>query len=164
MNIVRKLTTLLFILLSSFTPGIAFGAIVSSDEAAAYANVIQNLVANSVFKNKNGAFCIYGSDSVAKSLLRGNGATQISDISLGSSSKCRVIYISIENLTNIKLHLNELAANKILTIGTYDDFVENGGMIQVEMGRRDFELLVDIKALNTSQIKLDTLSSNLIVN
>ncbi len=164
MSIVKKITRLLIILLFSVSADVAFAAIVTPDEAAAYANVIQNLVVNSSFRNKNGAFCIYGSDPVAKSLLRGNDSIKISNISLNSSSKCKAIYISIENLTNIKLHLNELSANKIMTIGTFDDFVENGGMIQVEMGRRDFELLVDTKALNASQIKLDTLSYNLIVN
>ena len=57
-----------------------------------------------------------------------------------------------------------MAQGKILTISTFEEFIDNGGMIQVDMGRRDFELIVDVRLLHASQIKLDTLSTNLIIN
>ena len=81
-----------------------------------------------------------------------------------SRRKCRAIYVSAENATNLKVYLDGMAKEKILTISTFEQFVDNGGMIQVGMGRRDFELIVDVKSLHAAQIKLDTLSANLIIN
>lgn len=133
------------------------------DEAVAYANFIQNLVNSSNVKKREGSFCIYGNDMVARSLMKSGGNVVIKNPHLDSSRHCKAVYVSIENIVSLRSYLSSLSSNNILTIGTFDEFVENGGMIQVGMGRRDFELVVDVRALNSAQIKLDTLSTNLIV-
>lgn len=139
-------------------PLFAYG--VSADEAAAYANFIQNLVSNSSFK-KSGTFCTYGSDAVARSFMK--SVKKIESNNIKDAAQCKAIYIASDNIPGLRKYLGSLSENKIMTIGTIDEFIENGGIIQVQMGRRDFELIVDVKALNAAQIKLDTLSTNLIV-
>ncbi len=134
-----------------------------ADEAAAYANLIHNLVSKSSISRK-GALCVFGNDSVAKSLRRSSENVAVSHNLEESRRKCRAIYVSAENATNLKVYLDGMAKEKILTISTFEQFVDNGGMIQVGMGRRDFELIVDVKSLHAAQIKLDTLSANLIIN
>ncbi|MBU6141422.1 MAG: DUF4154 domain-containing protein [Proteobacteria bacterium] len=140
-----------------------FAATLDHDEASAYANFIQNLVNKSTL-TKKGALCIYGHDSVAKSLESGAGNVLIQDGSSDFHHRCKAIYISVDSVKNLKVRLGEMASHKILTISTYEEFVEDGGMIQVGMGRRDFELTVDVRLLHSAQIKLDTLSTNLIIN
>ena len=138
-------------------------ASMEADEAAAYANLIHNLVSKSSISRK-GALCVFGNDSVAKSLRRSSENVAVSHNLEESRRKCRAIYVSAENATNLKVYLDGMAKEKILTISTFEQFVDNGGMIQVGMGRRDFELIVDVKSLHAAQIKLDTLSANLIIN
>ena len=138
-------------------------ASMEADEAAAYANLIHNLVSKSSI-GKKGALCVFGNDSVAKSLRRSSESVAVSQNLEESRRKCRAIYVSAENATNLKVYLDGMAKEKILTISTFEQFVDNGGMIQVGMGRRDFELIVDVKSLHAAQIKLDTLSANLIIN
>jgi hypothetical protein len=147
-----------------FRVEIVRAANVRADEAAAYANFIQNLVNNSSIKKRRGSFCIYGNDPVARALMASEDNVSIKQANIRDSYECKAVYISVENIMSLRSYLNDLASNKILTIGTFDEFVENGGMIQVEMGRRNFELVADVKTLNSAQIKLDTLSTNLIVN
>ncbi len=145
-----------------FKPVFAYN--VSLDEATAYANFIQNLTRNSISKNKAESVCVYGNDQVARSLLKNPNSFVLSTNKIEEARRCKSVYIVFDNVSGIKNYLNLLTANKILTISIFEEFVENGGMIQVQMGRRDFELIVDVKALNSAQIKLDTLSTNLIVN
>ncbi len=154
---------ILTLALSSLCAKLTFAASIESDEAAAYANFIQNLVTKSTV-TKKGAFCIFGHDAVARSLAGGAGNVVIRDDGADAYRKCRAVYISVESIANLKSRLGEMMKDKILTISTFEEFVENGGMIQVGMGRRDFELTVDVKLLYAAQIKLDTLSTNLIVN
>ena len=160
----RKLFfTLLFFICSLPFVGSSVAG-VGVDEAVAYANFIQNLVSNSSIKKKEGVICIYGSDQVARSLLQGSGSISLSANTIEAAKRCKAVYVAFDNAVSLRSYLNLLASHKILTVGTSEDFVENGGMIQVQMGRRDFELTVDVKVLNSAQIKLDTLSTNLIIN
>ena len=159
-----RLPTLVLILMF-FALGVKslIAANMESDESAAYANFIQNLVNKSTI-SKKGAFCIFGNDPVARALKNGSRNVAISQNLDEVKSKCRAVYVSSANATKIKLYLSGMAQGKILTISTFEEFIDNGGMIQVEMGRRDFELIVDVKLLHAAQIKLDTLSTNLIIN
>lgn len=137
---------------------------VNADEALAYANFIQSLVNNSNIKKKEWSVCTYGSDQVTRSLLKSGNNFSLSNRDIEVIRRCKAIYIVFDNSSSLRPFLELLTSNKILTISDSEDFVENGGMIQVQMGRRDFELIVDVKTLNSAQIKLDTLSTNLIVN
>jgi len=144
--------------------GVSFASGVSADEASAYAGFIQSLVNNSSVKKRDGMFCIYGNDQVARFLIKSANNFNLGSGAIAATQRCKAIYIASEGVVNLGAYLETLVSNKVLTISTSEDFAENGGMIQVQMGRRDFELIVDVKALNSAQIKLDTLSTNLIIN
>ncbi len=161
MNKTRKTTTLLIFLFGVFLSKSLLAYSVSIDEAAAYANFIQNLINNSSFK-KGGALCSYGNDAVVRSFAK--SVKKIDSANLNETpSHCKAVYIASDNIPGLRNYLDSLSEKNIMTISTIDEFVESGGTIQVQMGRRDFELIVDVKALNAAQIKLDTLSTNLIV-
>ena len=159
----RLQTLILIFALSVLGAKSLIAASMEADEAAAYANLIHNLVSKSSI-SKKGELCVFGNDPVAKSLRRSSENVAVSQNLEESRRKCRAIYVSAENATNLKVYLDGMAKEKILTISTFEQFVGNGGMIQVGMGRRDFELIVDVKSLHAAQIKLDTLSANLIIN
>jgi hypothetical protein len=57
-----------------------------------------------------------------------------------------------------------LNKKKILTIAIFDGFTEIGGMLQVQMGRRNFELTLNSKAVKESGIRLNALSTSLVIN
>ncbi len=154
---------MLIIIFSGLGVKSLIAANMESDEAAAYANFIQNLVNKSTV-SKKGAFCIFGNDSVARALINSAGNEAVSQNLEEVQRKCRAVYVSGENATNLKLYLSGMTRGKILTISAFEEFIANGGMIQVGMGRREFELTVDVKLLHAAQIKLDTLSTNLIIN
>lgn len=161
MNKIHKIITLLTLLIWFFIPRPILAYCVSVDEAAAYANFIQNLVNNSSFK-KGGTLCAYGNDSVVRYFTK--SVKKIDSINTSdTSNQCKAIYIASDNIPGLKKYLSSLSEKNIMTISTIDEFTENGGTIQVQMGRRDFELIVDVKSLNAAQIKLDTMSTNLIV-
>lgn len=55
--------------------------------------------------------------------------------------------------------------NKIATIAIYNNFsLNDNASIEVQIGRRSFELLVNKKNLKANGIKLSPLITNLVIN
>jgi hypothetical protein len=64
----------------------------------------------------------------------------------------------------LRIELDRLTEKKILTIAIFEGFTNMGGMIQIQLGRRNFELTVSPKLLRAAGVKLDVLATNLIIN
>lgn len=114
----------------------------------------------------NGKFCVYGYDQIAvelkeqhKNLTFFKNDDNISS-QIITSNGCKILYISKNKYSAIK-PANEA---KVLSIGTDENFVDKGGTIAVEMGRRSFELNINHKTIKELKIKLDPLLEGLIVN
>jgi hypothetical protein len=134
------------------------------EESSAYASFIKDIVSSTKIVKK-GKFCVFGSDEVAKALMYQNPQIiKIGDEGKRSYDKCNSIYISQGMERGLRIELDKLIKKKILTIAIFDGFTNMGGMIQVQLGRRNFELTVNSNLLKAASVKLDVLATNLIIN
>jgi hypothetical protein len=159
----RKLKTIIISLALFFIVFDSFAGITEQDEAETFASFIQGLI-NSAQTGKNGAICLLGKDRISKVIA----SRERGFIDLDSDSKkylsCKAIYIAQEREKGLRPDLVKFNKNKIMTIATFDGFTEMGGMIQVQMGRRNFELIVNSRETKEAGVKLNALSTSLIIN
>lgn len=153
-------TTLLFLLLA--TSNVAARSL-DSDEVFSFGGFINDLVGTAQIL-KHGSFCVFGSDEISKVLF--NLDKNIIDLNrdLTKYETCKAIYIAQGTEKIARNELVKFNKSKILTIAVFDGFTEIGGVVRVEMGRRNFELTVNSKAMKEAGIKLNSLATSLIVN
>jgi hypothetical protein len=159
----RNLKTIAAFFIFFFISFNSFAGIVEEDEAENFANFIQALIHNTQTV-KNGATCIFGSDRVSKVIA--NREKNFIDLSTDPKkfNSCKAIYIAQEREKTLRAEISKFNNNKILTIATFDGFTEMGGIIQVQLGRRDFELILNSKEAKEAGVKLNALSTSLVIN
>jgi hypothetical protein len=157
--IATTLATLCYILFS------IYASAMDSDESGAYANFIRDMVSNMNLE-KSGSFCIIGNDEVAKALAAQNRSVVRleGDVNIKKYDSCNIVYISQGTERGLRIELDRLAEKRILTVAIFDGFTTMGGMIQIQLGRRNFELTVNSKLLKHSGVRLGVLATNLIIN
>lgn len=134
------------------------------EESNVYANFILEIMGSTKLEKK-GKICVMGNDEVARILLgRDDNLLKFDYYSDKGYNKCNIMYISQGMERALRIELEKLTKMKILTIAVFDNFVATGGMIQVQLGRRNFELTVNYQLLKASGVKLDALATNLIIN
>ena len=145
-----------------------FGLSVSSysmddAEVFAFTDFISGLVKTSVIQ-KSGSFCVLGSDEISSVLMMKD--RKILDITknLDKFNSCKAIYIARGSEKSLKLEIAKFNNAKIMTIAVFDGFTEIGGMFQVQIGRRNFEIISNQKVLKDSNVKISSLLSGLIIN
>ncbi len=136
-----------------------------SEEVQSYSNFIVNVV-DEIELERKGKFCILGSDDLAKDLMiKFPEALKISEETLEVDYKlCNLIYVSQGNERGLRINLERIGKNKIVTLGTFEGFVNMGGAVQIQLGRRNFEITTNPKLLKNSGAKLGILATNLIIN
>ena len=159
---IRKLLLTLLIV-ALFVPGNCLARSLDNDEVFAFANFIYDLVKTSQIP-KSGAFCILGNDEVAKLLFDRDKNIVDLDHHPKKHESCKAIYISQGKEKILRSELARFGKSKVLTIAIFEDFTEIGGMVRVDMGRRNFELTVNSKAMKEAGIKLNSLATSLIIN
>ena len=158
----RKFNLIILLILSLSISAIAFAGLVDNDEALAFASFIQDL-AHKTQAAKPGFICSIGNDEISRIISQEKNFINL-DKDGSKITSCKAIYIAMGREKNVKSDLLKFSNNKILTIAVFDGFIENGGMVQVQMGRRNFELILNAKALKESGIKLSPLVTDLIIN
>lgn len=153
----------IFTLLLFFAAPSSFAGVLTSEEALAFASFIKGLTSTTQIA-KEGSICSFGNDEISKII-----ASQNQDyISLDSDPKqyklCRVIYIAQGMQKGLGVELAKFNKNNIMTIAIFEGFVEFGGMVQVQMGRRNFELILNTKKIKASGIRLSALVLSLVIN
>ena len=120
-------------------------------------------------KDQQGGLCVYGYDQVVvaieekyKDVILLKNEDQLS----ASASKhlCKVLYVSKNKETNLSSVIKIANENKIISMSIEDDFVERGGTILVQVGRRGFELIVHHKNIIEFKTKFDPIVTSLVVN
>jgi len=159
MNYLKTLSTLFFILLASQVHARSF----DSDEVFAFAGFINDLV-KTAQTSKGGAFCVLGNDEIGKVILDLDKTTVDLETHPRKYDGCRAIYIAQSKEKTLRNEMTKFSKSKILTIAVFEDFTELGGMVRVDMGRRNFELTVNSKGMKEAGIKLNSLAMSLIVN
>lgn len=157
-NIVIFLTSVLLI-------SDCFAAVVGSEEAGDYAGFIMDII-NSSQIEVSGETCVIGSDEIAKIILARNDKSI--DLGLGGDSKkydlCKAVYLSQGTEKISRSEMEKFIKRKIITVAVFDGFIESGGMIQVQMGRRNFEVLLNSKEVKESGVRLNALFLSLVIN
>lgn len=115
--------------------------------------------------SKDNLICLYGSDDIASYLISKDKIKNLDEhLTTKSVHACRVIYVAKNKERFVKSFAGALSQSGAVNIATFESFVDNGGMIFVDIGRRDFELTVNAKAFKASGAKLDSAIVALIVN
>jgi len=145
------------------TTNFCFAEVVELEEASAFASFIEDLV-HSTNTPKRGVICFIGSDIVSKAIA-GQDKTIIDlDKDPTKYTACKAIYIAQGKEKGLRSEMIKFNKNKILTIAVFDGFTESGGMIQVQMGRRNFELILNTKEIKEAGVRLNALITSLVIN
>lgn len=134
------------------------------EEMLDFADFIEHLVNTTKFENKGSAICTFGNDDISVAL---NAKYKALNLSLYPEKykTCKAVYIAQIMGKKILIdQMNKFHNAKIMTIGTFEGFTESGGMVEVQAGRRNFELLVNSKMIKESGILLNSLIIDLIIN
>lgn len=152
-----------FITLLAFIFFITLDVFASSEQkeiAIGFAKFIEKLVKTTKGIG-SGRICVIGSDKISDSFSKGKALT----VTMESKRLiyCRAIYFAKSERKTFRPKAEKLAKKGILTISAFDDFIENKGMVKVEIGRRSFELEINQELLKQSNIKLNSLFTGLVV-
>ena len=157
----KKLITILITL--GFLGSECFARSFDDDEAFEFANFIYSIIETAQGMN-GGMVCSFGDDEISKILssqtknfihLAGNSA---------KFSSCKAVYVANGEERSFRSEVGKFNRKKILTIATFEGFVEMGGMLQVQIGRRNFELILNSKGVKEAGIKLSALATSLVIN
>jgi len=157
LKLVAFFTALFFITFDCFSD------IIEDETAVAFAGFIQDLV-NTTQTPKHGPICGLGSDEVSKIIATQDKTFIDLDLEPKKYGQCKAVYIAQGREKSLRFEIEKLHKKKILTIAIFDGFTEIGGMLQVQMGRRNFELILNSKVVKESGIRLNALSTSLVIN
>ena len=137
----------------------------SFDEALAQF-LMGGVYTNTETTTKADKFCLYGSDGITIHIVSDNNIV-ILDENNGNKEKykkCRLIYVAKNKEKLVKSFIDNMNNSGALTIATFANFVSDGGMLFVDVGRRNFELTVNTASFKKSGVKLDSSIVGLIIN
>jgi hypothetical protein len=85
--------------------------------------------------------------------INGRGFKITQALNLKDLPTCEIIFITLKNEDEVKKSLEELASKPALTVGEYDDFLDLGGMIQLQ--RRDtIKIMINLDRARAAQLKI----------
>lgn len=112
--------------------------------------------------SKNGrgkVICVYGSDRVAE-LLISNNSNVISFSNKTDFDKvenCKLIYFGLDRTRTIRTDLDKFQRQQIVTISTIEDFIDIGGIVELQSGRKKLEVIINSHLLAKKNIQLNKL-------
>ncbi len=160
----RLKNTLLFTALLLLLNSNCFaGSVDESEEASSFASFIIELI-KTAQTAKLGAICLFGNDEISQAIAaREKNVSQFERLP-HSISGCKAIYVAKSMERGLRSEIGKLHNSKVMNIAVFEGFIEMGGMIQVQMGRRNFELIVNSKEIKASGARLSALVTSLIIN
>ncbi len=138
-------------------------------QVRAFAGFIAHIYQNTDTANNGNGFCVFGSDDISLQILTMLDKRVVKELGERIDRKrnyneCRVIYIAKNKEKDAKHSVQFFNEKGALTIATFRGFVADGGMMSVQIGRRNFELTVDELAIKKSGVKIDSSVASLIVD
>lgn len=157
-NLARFIAVVLF--LFSFS---SQAEVIDSEEAVAFASFIKEMIHGSQFPSNHNSVCTIGKDEISKILAR---EKKYIDLNTDSDQykTCNAIYVAVGNKKTVWADVLKFNKAKVLTIGIFEGFAESGGIVQIQMGRRNFELTLNQKMFKESGVRLSPLATSLVVN
>lgn len=118
--------------------------------------------------SNNHTLCVYGYDYLTVILDERHGdlfyikdKKQLAQI---TKADCNVLYVA-KDKERFMIDISKIGNdNQIITVGVFDNFVEEGGIILTQMGRRNLEATVNHKKIKAFGVKFNPMLSNLIIN
>ncbi len=150
--------TIFFLLIFNCLAGV-----IENEEAEAFAAFIQEL-AKSTIAAKEGATCVFGTDEITKIITNRDRNIIILDEEAKKAQLCKTVYVARGREKGLRIDIEKFNQKKILTISIIEGFADLGGMVEVGMGRRNFELTVNYKELKASGVRLSALATSLVIN
>lgn len=163
MKIFLKILILNFFI--AFVANLSYADFIDNDVADAYAEFIEILNKNISGVKNNGKLCIYGSDEISNAIIfRNNDYLEIED-DLKNIERCGFAYIALNKKKSFRFLSNKFIENNVLTFANYNDFtITDNGIIEIQLGRRNFELIINKKQLKSGNFKLNPLINSLVIN
>lgn len=159
-----KVLKLIVMLVSLLSINIANSfAGIDSEEAVAYASFIR-AIAETTYVPKEGGICGFGNDEISKIIADQNNGYMSLDNDPKKFSSCKIIYVAQGMQKGLGVEIRKFNDSNIMTIAVFEGFVESGGMVQVQIGRRNFELILNSKEIQSSGIRLSALAQGLVIN
>lgn len=152
-----------------FTHFVAFKARAYDPELSqAFASFISIMYMGVQTVNKGSSICVYGNDDISLRLQSQEKTIVTLDSNIVSKknrySDCRIIYVAKDSEKFVKSFIETFNRSGALTVAAFGSFTNDGGMVFVDLGRRDFELIVNSQAFKGSGAKLDSSITALIIN
>lgn len=160
----KKIKVIIFCFFLCLLSSNSLAGVMNNEEAAAYAGFIRDLVDSTKTLSKGDKLCMLGSDEVSKVLLSQTKKSLELDKELSKISSCKAIYVAQDNRKGVAVELIKFNKNKIMTVAIFNGFTEIGGMVQVQMGRRSFELILNPKEIKLAKVRINALFMGLVIN
>ncbi len=136
--------------------------------AQAFASFINTVSIAAQTSNKGSLICLYGEDEIAVRLRSSIPNVTILDMNIASKRNnyrnCKLIYVAKNTEKSVKSFIGVLNKSQALTVSAFESFVDDGGMIFIGLGRRDFELTVNEQNFKASGVRLDSSITALFIN
>ncbi len=131
----------------------------------AFSEFIRVLYVNTESARKSNKLCVFGYDGIS-SILE---AKEIKDLRFiedkdKNYDNCRIIYVAKNKSRIVRSFIGSFNKAGAVTVATFDEFVVDGGMIMVDIGRRNFELTVNSEVFSRSSAKIDSSITALIIS
>ncbi len=164
---IKKLILILFFVFSlSLKPQ----DVLAANNASFYKS-IASFVHNfpKMIKNRDGVLCVYGYDQVSVIIEEKYSNNTVffkddKDLNNLKNKNCKLLYISKNHDKALSQIMEAVNRFKVVSIGLDDHFIENGGTILVQIGRRNFELIMNYRKVKEYEIRFDPVVSNLLVD
>ncbi len=137
--------------------------VIEAEEAMAFGSFIKEMIRGSQFPSGHTAVCAIGKDEISKILSREKNYIDL-NTSPDQYKICSAIYVAVGNKKTVWVDVLKFNKAKVLTIGIFEGFAESGGIVQIQMGRRNFELTLNQKMFKESGVRLSPLATSLVVN
>ena len=137
--------------------------VIEAEEATAFGSFIKEMIHGSQFPTGHISICGVGNDEISKILSREKNYIDLNN-SPDQYKICNAIYVAVGNKKTVWADVLKFNKAKVLTIGIFEGFAESGGIVQIQMGRRNFELTLNQKMFKESGVRLSPLATSLVVN
>ncbi len=166
-NMARKTTSLqLFLIILIFSLLLFLPAKVFSLDDDSKLSMFIYKISGYVGESK-GDFCAYGYDGVVSSLEANDqiDVVAIKDKTGTVNSSCRMIYIAKSEEKYIKALTAKFNRKNVVTISLVDGFLENDGMVFVQVARRgNIELVLNDDKIKEYGIKVNPVILNIVTS
>jgi len=133
------------------------------EEALAFTNFIQTII-HTMQHPRSNVTCIYGNDEISKIMVAQDKRMINLNKDHANYTNCRAIYIAKGREKGLGSEIEKFNNAKILTIAIFEGFTDMGGTLQVQVGRRNFEVILNSKIVKNSGIKLSPLVMDFVIN